>query len=588
MNTFALDFETFYNKECSVSVLGPRAYFSHPSFDAYLATVVSDDGFSFVGHPKDFDWERLRDNRVVMHNASFDYALYRFGVEQGWYPDVPFECHCTADLAAYFGLPRSLKEASASLFQIEVSKTTRDNMLGKRWESMTPEFQEQVKEYALKDAELCLKIWQELGAEWPERERQISSLNRQIGMRGLPIDEELLRRNLEGIKARLFEAEQAIPWIEDKTPLSRTAINEECRKNGIEPPSSWAKDSEEADKWFALHGAKHLWARAVQDYRRINAFEKKLEAFSRGTLAGGRYYGGFMYFGANPTGRFSGSGGNLNLQNLPKEEMFGVEFRPMIRPKPGFKLLVADLSQIEVRTLCWLAKDEATLQLIRESDDIYHAFGVALGLHNPANGPLRDNKPLRQRVKTIVLGCGYGMSPIRFATENNMSLEEAEDAVGVYRKRMSKVPALWRDLDRQMGLAHSLGVPFELELPSGRKISYGVLKRMRDPRSSTHFRYLAKITRFGKKREHPIYGAHLSENLSQALARDVFSNMMVQVEQAGIPIIMHIHDEMVCEVPEAHAEELLAKMLSIMHTPPDWIPDLPVAAEGTINDFYSK
>ena len=586
MNTFAADWESYYDKECSVSTLGPKAYFSHPSFDAYLMTVVGDDGFSFVGHPQDFNFELFRNNRVVMHNASFDFALYRFGVEQGWYPDVPFECHCTADLAAYFGLPRSLKEASASLFQIEVSKTTRDNMLGKRWESMTPEFQEQVKEYALKDAELCLKIWQELGAEWPERERQISSLNRQIGMRGLPIDEELLRRNLEGIKARLFEAEQAIPWIEDKTPLSRTAINEECRKNGIEPPSSWAKDSEEADKWFALHGAKHLWARAVQDYRRINAFEKKLEAFSRGTLAGGRYYGGFMYFGANPTGRFSGSGGNLNLQNLPKEEMFGVEFRPLIKAKPGHKLLIADLSQIEVRTLSWLAGDQQALDLIRDSEDVYHAFGVLLGLHDPANGQLKDySKALRQKVKGVGLGLGYGMAAARFSAVSGMGLEDAEEMVRVYRAKMRKVVQYWKTLEKDLGMCHQLGVPFEITLPSGRAMRYGRIKRMK---SKFGFQFIAKVSRFGKTRDMNVFGGHLAENASQALARDVFADMMLRVEAAGIPIIMHVHDECVAEVPEAQAEELLAKMLAIMHTPPDWIPDLPVAAEGTINDFYSK
>ena len=82
--------------------------------------------------------------------------------------------------------------------------------------------------------------------------------------------------------------------------------------------------------------------------------------------------------------------------------------------------------------------------------------------------------------------------------------------------------------------------------------------------------------------------ALMAHNCAQGLARDVFADMMLRVEAAGIPIIMHVHDECVVEVPENQADELLAKMLAIMHSPPDWIPDLPVAAEGTINDFYSK
>ena len=588
MTTYAADFESYYDTECSIRTLGPQAYFNHPLFEAYLITVVGDDGFTFVGHPKDFDWELLRGNTVVAHNASFDYALYRFGVEQGWYPDVPFDCHCTADMVAYFGIPRSLKESSKHQFGIEVSKTVRDDMKGKQWGNMTPEFQEDVRKYALVDSELCLRLWQELGGDWPEAERQISAANRQIGMNGIPIDQELLKKNLETIKARLFEAEQSIPWIGEKTALSRAAINAECRKHSIKPPSSWAADSEEAEEWFKKHGAEHLWAKAVRDYRRINAFMRKLEAFDRGTMSDGRYYGGFMYFGANPTGRFSGSGGNLNLQNLPRAEMFGVSFRQMIKASPGHKLVTADLSQIEVRTLCHLAKDEKALTLIRESADVYEAFGVLLGLYNPEDGPLRGNPALRQKVKTICLGCGYGMGPDRFASDNDMELNDATEAVGLYRRQMKSVVAYWKELQQGLALSHSLEVPYTITIASGRVFDYGRIKRMRDPRRRDSFQYIAKISRFGKKRDIGFYGGKLAENISQGLARDVFADMMSRVADQNLKIIMHVHDEIVCEVPEDSAEEALDTVLGIMSIPPDWISDLPVAAEGTITDFYTK
>jgi len=76
--------------------------------------------------------------------------------------------------------------------------------------------------------------------------------------------------------------------------------------------------------------------------------------------------------------------------------------------------------------------------------------------------------------------------------------------------------------------------------------------------------------------------------MSQALARDIFSDMMLRVDAAGYPVILHVHDEMVCEVPEENAEQALADILGIMHTAPSWIPDIPVAAEGHILDLYSK
>ena len=525
MKTYALDFESFYDSDCSITTLGPRGYFSHPNFDAYMVTVVGDDSYSYAGHPKDFDWSVIEGHNVVMHNASFDESLYLYGVEQGWYPKVNFNCYCTADMVAFLGLPRSLKNATAAVFGTEITKTTRDNMKGKQWGSMTEDFKKEVTEYAIKDAELCLKLWQELSDKWPESERQISRLNRQVGQRGLPIDTDLLQKNLSQIKTELFNAEQSIPWIADYTPLSRKAFNEQCRKQGITPPSSLAQDSEEADAWFAAHQQACPWARAVQSYRRINAFLRKLEAFDAGTMSDGRYYGGLMYCGANPTARFSGSGGNLNLQNLPRDVMFGVNFRHMIKPKKGHKLIVADLSQIEVRTLCWLAKDTKALNLIRESEDIYHAFGVLLGLHDPANGPLREyDKALRHKVKSIVLGCGYGMGPNKFSMFANMPLKEAEDAVRTYRDRMSSVVKYWRSLDQDMIMAYSLEEPFELDLPSGRSMSYGKLKRMKESGGMNRFRYIGKLVRMGQLRDFALWGGILTENCvshdTEVLTRD--------------------------------------------------------------------
>ena len=591
MITYAVDFESYYDGDCSITTLGPRGYFSHPLFDAYMVTVVGDDGFVYAGCPRAFDWSILNDCVVLSHNASFDESLYLYGVEVGWFKSCsPAEWHCTADMTAFLGLPRSLKNASATVFGLEVNKTTRDNMKGKRWEAMSDDFKKEVTEYAIKDSELCLRLWQELSDRWSQIERNISCLNRKIGQRGLPIDTELLKKNLEGIRTELFNAEQSIPWITEHTPLSRKAFNEQCRKQGIEPPASIAAGNEDADKWFAAFQDACPWARAVQNYRRINAFLRKLEAFDSGTMPDGRYYGGFMYCGANPTARFSGSGGNLNLQNLPRDEMFGVDFRRMIKPKDGYKLIVADLSQIEVRTLCWLAEDKEALEIIRQSEDIYDAFGVLLGLHDPDNGPLKEyDKKLRHKVKSIVLGCGYGMGAGKFAEFSGLPLEEAEASVELYREQMSSVPELWKELGRSLGIVNGLDrQTFELELPSGRKLGYGTLKRMKVEGTETRFRYIGKIVRNGQLRDFPLWGGILTENLSQGLARDIFSDMMLRVDAAGFPVILHVHDEMVCEVPEAQAEEALAKILEIMHTPPKWIPDIPVAAEGQILDYYTK
>ena len=173
----------------------------------------------------------VRENRVLSHNAAFDETLYLFGTKKGWWPLVDYkEWFCTADMVAHCGLPRSLKNSSAELFDLEVSKETRDSMLGKRWEDMDDDFKEEVEEYALKDSELCLRIWEEIEDQWPDSERTISNVNRRIVQRGIPIDTNLLKTQKETIALKLFETEKNIPWKDNYPLLSRKAFNEECRK----------------------------------------------------------------------------------------------------------------------------------------------------------------------------------------------------------------------------------------------------------------------------------------------------------------------------------------------------------------------
>ena len=584
--TYALDFESYYDKECSIKTLGPLGYFSHPDFDAYLMSVVGDDGYEWVGNPKEFDWSLLKGQRVLSHNASFDETLYLFGVDKGWWESVDVhEWLCTADMVAYCGLPRSLKNSTAELFNLEVSKETRDSMRGKQWDSMDKDFKKEVCEYALKDSVLCLQLWDALKDKWPKWEQEVSTVNRRCVQRGLPIDAKLLKKQKETLTQRLFDAENSIPWIGNAPPLSRKAFNEECRKLNLEPPASLALSSEEANEWIKKHGKEHIWIGAVRDFRRINGIKRKLESFDYATLSDGRFYGGCMYFGAH-TGRFSGSGGNLNLQNLPRGDMFGANLRHLIAPKKGRKLVVADLSQIEVRTLCWLSQAFPALEEIRVATDIYEVFARRFGVWDGEDGTFGKEEPdLRHRVKTMVLGCGYGVGAKRFASIADMTVKQATDRVNLYRTSMTKVVALWNFLNRRIHVCYSQLLPFSFTLPSGREMQYGSVKVALLNGRRQH---MVMVTKGAKKIPMKVWGGLLAENLSQALARDIFAHIMTRLHNKGHEIILHVHDEVVIECDEEKAEEVLKEVLTVMSAPPPWIPDIPLAAEGKILNKYEK
>jgi DNA polymerase I-like protein with 3'-5' exonuclease and polymerase domains len=586
MTTYAIDFESYYSKECSIKTLGPLGYFSHPDFDAYMVSVVADNGFSFVGHPKDFDWSLIEGQIVLSHNASFDETLYLYGVTQNWWPEAKAaEWHCTADMVAYCGLPRSLKNAAATAYNLTVDKSTRDNMSNKNWATMSEEFKKEVTEYALKDSELCLRLWQDYSPKWPAAERAISFVNRTSVQRGIPIDTELLKKQIEIINVKLFEAEEAIPWLGDKPLLSRPAFDAQCRKVGIEPPHSLAATDADAQEWLRVNGKKYAWVNAVISWRRINSLKKKIESFQYATMPDNRYYGGLMYFGAH-TGRFSGSGGNLNLQNLPKEEMFGVKLRSLIAAPAGKKLVVVDLSQIEVRTLCWLAKDKEAMAEIKASSDIYEAFAIRFGSWSRDKGSLRENNPkLRHRVKAMVLGCGYGAGAEKFTVMSGMTLKDATSAIQLYRNKMTSVTRLWRDYTTDVAVSYDQQIPLTIDLPSGRALDYG---KLRPVKQNGKINYVALMNRNGKRVPVKLWGGLLAENASQALARDIFCNMLCRIHDSGFRIIFHVHDEVVVEVDEAEAEDALARIVEIMSTPPDWIPDIPVSAEGNIISVYEK
>lgn len=618
----AVDFETYYDNEVSITTLGVYHYLRHPQADLYLVSIATDTGIRYVGDPLGFDWHSISgpDCTWLSHNAQFDLPVFQRIqeiAEEKNLVNVPHHLeiaawHDTADLTAYLGYPRSLKEAAGHLLGVKLSKDVRDKMKGERWELMTPEFREEVCKYAMDDSVYCLEIFLKHGHLWPEHERQISQATRSMALRGVPLDIPGLETDIVKLEHDLWKIRSTIPWRDyphydpkkskkdEKMPLlSAVALREECSRNGLEAPKSFAQDDPEAEKFFEKYSEQFPWIRAVRDYRKGCKHLATLKTMRDRERGDGWMTYGLKYFGAH-TGRDSGETG-WNAQNLPKGSVCGVDIRSKVKAPEGYTFAIVDLSQIEPRCLHWLVQDSKTLDFIRQIPDLYEAQARAWGIWNGEGSMKKVAPDVRHMMKQLALGLGYGMGAKKFASVAEVSPEEAERLTNLYRNKNPKITQLWRDLDSNLKKSAMTGTDAQMEFPSGRvlkyrKVSIGVPKseitETKTAKAAEDAKKKVGITslvpRQGKLMRLGLWGGVCCENLVQGVARDVFMHHCLKIEASGIPVIMRVHDEVVCLVPEESAQERLNQIVSIMSEAPEWAPGLPLAAEGCLSKVYKK
>ena len=578
----AIDFESYYSKDLNVADMGAWHYAR--GTDIYLVSMAGDEGLRFVGHPAQAPWGAVNGCDWIMHNAAFDLTLFDCLVEKGVIPPVTArKVYDTADLAAFLGYPRSLKEASHYLLGLQMSKDVRDKMKGKKWDDMAKDFQEEVCKYAITDAENTLKLWQAHQEKWPETERNISRMTRQMTRKGVPVDIAKLEASRLTLLETANKSRDLLPWHPERPALSLHAVRDYCEKCGIWAPDSFAEKEEQAQAWEDEFAGKFPWVSAIREHRKANKHLKTVETMISRTRPDGRMPYELKYFGAT-TGRDSGSGG-WNAQNMPRDTVSGVNLRELIEAPTGKTLVVCDLAQIEARCILWLAKDTETLDLLRSGIDVYEAHARAtMGYEDPR--PLKDvDKSLRQLAKARVLGLGFGCGAAKFKLVAKMmagleiSAAESEAIVANYRRSNPKIVGLWRAL--QTALEESNGTDLSVKLPSQRELIYREVKRGVDGLSGM-------IPRNGKMMRSKLYGGLLAENLTQAFARDIFMDRVAELDREGYEVILRVHDEVVCLVSEQSADHHRQKIERIMSTPPHWCASLPVGAEAATSKVYVK
>ena len=474
IKTIGFDTETYYDDEVSVKPLGAWKYARHPRAVCYMISI-HDGTNTWAGEPKDFNFESLRGNTLVSHNAAFDQEVYFANVEKGLWPklDIP-EWHCTANLSSYLCNRRSLADASEFLLDRPMSKVMRNYMKGKTWADAQADGDnaEKLLEYARGDACNCYDIWDRFNTRWPEWERRLSQMTICQGRKGVRIHQDRLDAGIILMQRVLLGAIDKLPWMNrgDKKakPASRPRIVEECRRNDIPPPPIKSNDPEDYEEWEIEYAPRFPWVKALADIRKANKALATLQTMKLRLREDGTIAFSLKYFGAH-TGRWAGDGG-INFQNFAREPIFvdaqwciiddpkelagmfrenpdtvpvqSLDMRGLLLPPEGKLLGSVDAAQIEPRVLNKLVNNTDLLQRIKDGFPIYEAHARAsMGW---TGGKLKSEAPkLYSLAKARVLGLGYGCGWEKF-------IVVAKDLAGIDITEDDESVALSQSLDGQI------------------------------------------------------------------------------------------------------------------------------------------
>lgn len=251
--------------------------------------------------------------------------------------------------------------------------------------------------------------------------------------------------------------------------------------------------------------------------------------------------------------------------------------------------------------LAWLAGEQWRLDAFTEGKDIYCAsasqmFGVPVVKHG-------INGELRQKGKVAELACGYGGGAGALismgALDMGLKEDELPDIISSWRDANPEIVKFWYAVekaaietvkdhtDRTVG---RIGFQFSantlwIVLPSGRRLAYikPKLQPNRFGRMALTFEGLGANNKWTRGET---YSGKLTENITQATARDLLAEAMRRMELAGLGIVGHVHDEVILEVPKG--QYTVDDVCDIMNQNPAWADGLPLSSAGYTGNYYFK
>ena len=602
-----LDYETFYGKDYTLSgKINTSEYVRDDRFHVHGVAIKKGNGKTlwYTGRNialalKEIDWSKTA---MIGHNTAFDGFITSevYGHKPAFYIDTLSMSRATRGHATRHDLDTVAKAfGHGGKVKRDALANTKDKM------QLTKDEEAKLGGYAVDDVDDTYKIFWDMYPHMPDDELRLVDITmRMFCDPVLQIDIPRVKAELEnelGAKAAALLRSGA--QVDDL--MSNDKFARLLQAAGAQLPQKISPSTGKLTYAFAKSDLafQDLMKNGNDKVRALCEARLKVKSTIGETRANRFLEAGrdgmklpiLLNFSGAHTHRWSG-GNKMNLQNLKR----GGELRRSILAPKGHVVVVADSAQIEARVLAWLSQQMDIVNAFATKQDVYKLMAsVIYGV------PVEDvTKEQRFIGKICVLGLGYGMGPQKLqqtlkqgtmGPPVDISEDECRRIVSIYRQKNWKIKAFWKKMD-QMITNMTLGIeskegPIEagkgfLRLPNDMFLQYfglhGTAEIVRDDLVMTETTYL---TRTGRTK---LYGGLLTENVVQALSRIIIAEQMLKIHDAGYRIVTMAHDEIVIVTKKKDAKKALDFMIKTMSTPPDWAPDLPLAAEGGYDTNYSK
>ena len=605
MQLITVDFETYYDREFSLSKLTTEEYVRDERFEVIGVAVKVDNGEThWCSGDKDeiyefldlFHWES---SMVLCQNTAFDAAILE------WYFDLhPLAYADTMSMGqALHGINKSVSLKNLALmYGIGEKGTEVNDALGKHREDFTPEELARYGEYCRNDVELTYVLFRTMASKFSRKELKLIDCTIKMFARPqFEVDIPLLKDHLADVirkKAELFASSNCTSEVLNSNPKFAALLE----SFGVAPPMkvsattgketyAFAKTDEDF-KLLLEHEDERVQAVVAARLGTKSSIEETRTQRFIGIGTRGLMPVPLKYSGAAVTHRWSGF--DFNLQNLPRKSPLR---KAMLAPK-GHVVLAGDLSNIELRLGMWLAKQDDAVAKIAAGVDMYRDFAAqAFGLKYEE---IPKDSDTRFIAKVCCLSLIYGTGGeklkntirIQSGGKTVVTSEEAMRLKDVYRQNYAWVVDAWHKgqtvLEALLEKKHTsflregiIQVTKDgLLKPSGLVLAYPDLRKSRNEEGFWQYDYAQKRNVRDK-----VYGSKVYQRCTQSLARDIIGDMVLELDKQ-FGVALQVHDEIVCIVPEHEAEAAKIKMLEVMSTPQGWYSDLPLAAEAGYGRSY--